>query len=161
MWAMVGCFVIVRIEQSLCKASFATPFTFTEGNPMNRPRNPMTPHLAAAVALSAALFAASQSGAQITAPNTGTLGKTPPALGVIVKCPATITVAATNAPSPWYPSANQMSISSALLSQQAPTTQQMICRYVAGALIWEIGRPIAPEFKACTPTGTQFICTKP
>jgi hypothetical protein len=99
--------------------------------------------------------------AQITAPNAGTIGKTPSGLGQIVSCPATITVAATNAPSPWYPSANQMSIESASLSQQPPATQQMICNYVAGALKWSIGRPIQPSFKACVPNGTQFICTKP
>lgn len=104
---------------------------------------------------------ATQSAAQITAPNAGTIGKTPSGLGQIVACPATITVAATNAPSPWYPSANQMSIQSASLSQQPPATQQMICNYVAGALKWSIGRPIQPSFKACVPNGTQFICTKP
>jgi hypothetical protein len=113
------------------------------------------------VALALAAFVATQSAAQITAPNAGTVGKAPSGLGQIVTCPATITVAATNAPSPWYPSANQMTVQSASLSQQAPATQQMICNYVAGALKWSIGRPIQPSFKACVPNGTQFVCTKP
>ncbi len=112
-------------------------------------------------AIAATVVIATQSAAQITAPNAGTIGKAPAGLGQIVACPATITVAATNAPSPWYPSANQMTIESASLSQQPPATQQMICNYVAGALKWGIGRPIQPSFKSCLPTGTQFICTKP
>jgi hypothetical protein len=111
--------------------------------------------------VSAAIVLATQSAAQITAPNAGTIGKTPSGLGQIVSCPATITVAATNAPSPWYPSANQMSVQSAELSQQPPASQQMICNYAAGALKWSIGRPIQPTFKACVPNGTQFICTRP
>jgi hypothetical protein len=115
----------------------------------------------AALALTTWLGVLSQSAAQVVAPNAGTIGKAPQSLGVIVKCPATFTVAATNAPSPWYPGANMMTVESATLSQQPPATQQMICNYVAGALKWSIGRPIQPNFKACTPTGTQFVCTKP
>jgi hypothetical protein len=117
--------------------------------------------IVAAVALTTWLCVLTQSNAQVVAPNTGPIGTTPLSLGVIVKCPATVTVAATNAPSPWYPSASVMTVESASLSQQPPASQQMICNYVAGALKWSIGRPIQPNFKACTPTGTQFICTKP
>jgi hypothetical protein len=128
---------------------------------MNRKYKPAKRALIVALAVTCGLGALSQSAAQVTVPNAGTIGKTPSGLGVIVKCPATITVAATNAPAPWYPSANAMTVESATLSQQPPATQQMICNYVAGALKWSIGRPIQPDFKACTPTGTQFICTKP
>jgi hypothetical protein len=128
---------------------------------MNRESFQTKRALIVAVALTASFCAFSQSVAQVVAPNTGTLGKAPSGLGVIVKCPATVTVAATNAPSPWYPSANAMTVESATLSQQPPASQQMICNYVAGALKWSIGRPIQPDFKACTATGTQFICAKP
>jgi hypothetical protein len=78
-----------------------------------------------------------------------------------VRCPASITVQATNAPSPWLPNSVVLNVQSASLSGQAAPNQQMICSYTGSGYSWATMRVIQPEFKTCTPSGTQFVCTKP
>lgn len=101
--------------------------------------------------------------AQITVqprPNLGNVGTVPSALGTVVRCPATITAQATNAPSPWHPSAVQMNAQSAALTHPSAAVAQMLCNYAGAGSQWQIGRNIQPEYKRCTPSGTQFLCFK-
>jgi hypothetical protein len=101
--------------------------------------------------------------AQITSqtrPNPGSVGTVPSPLGTVVRCPAAITAQATNAPSPWFPSAVQMTAQSAALTHASAQTPQMLCNYAGSGSQWQIGRNIQPEFKRCTPSGTQFLCFK-
>jgi hypothetical protein len=80
---------------------------------------------------------------------------------VTVRCPANITSQATNAPSPWLPGAVLMNVQSAALTSPSAPVPQMICRYEGSGATWQIYRNIQPEFKACSPSGTTFVCTKP
>jgi hypothetical protein len=80
---------------------------------------------------------------------------------VTVRCPATISSQATNAPSPWLPGAVLMNVQSAALTSPSAPVPQMICRYEGSGASWQIYRNIQPEFKTCSPSGTSFVCTKP
>jgi hypothetical protein len=78
-----------------------------------------------------------------------------------VRCPSTITAAATNAPPPWLPSAVSMNVVDAKLSNQPPAQQQMLCYYEGSGSKWYVGRNIQPEFKSCTvATNSSFSCLK-
>jgi hypothetical protein len=78
-----------------------------------------------------------------------------------VRCPGTITAAATNAPPPWLPSAASMNVVDAKLSNQPAAQQQMLCYYEGSGSKWSVGRNIQPEFKSCTvATNSSFSCLK-
>jgi hypothetical protein len=121
---------------------------------------------AAAITLLASVFAVAQNTTTLQRPvitgpvGTTTPGKAPPSPGVIVKCPATILVAATNAPTPWLANSVLLNVQSASLSGQLPPNQQMVCNYTGSGYAWSSMRMIQPEFKSCSPSGTQFFCTK-
>jgi hypothetical protein len=100
-------------------------------------------------------------GTAMTGEEVGKIGKAPPSLGVIVKCPATIAAGANNAPAPWQPGGVSMNVQSATLTDPSAPTPQMICKYAGSGAQWQIYRNIQPEFKTCSPSGTQFICSKP
>jgi hypothetical protein len=78
-----------------------------------------------------------------------------------VRCPSSISVQATNAPSPWLAGGVTMNVQSAALTSPSAPVPQMICQYEGSGATWRIYRNIHPEFKTCVPSGTSFVCTKP
>lgn len=118
--------------------------------------------LCAALGASAHLLAQAPNPAVIGKPATGAVTQDfAQKLGITVQCPATVTVQATNAPSPWLPNSVLLNVDSVTLTNQPVDIQQMVCRYRGSGYEWAIMHPIRPTYKSCVANGkSSFTCVK-
>jgi hypothetical protein len=86
----------------------------------------------------------------------------PGKLPVLLKCPVqsvTVGVESPALPKPWWDSPYLMQLDSASTTIPVGGKPGLTCTYKGSGLQWSIGRPMAPQFKSCSVSGTIFKCT--
>jgi hypothetical protein len=87
----------------------------------------------------------------------------PGKLPVLLKCPTqTVTVGVENPaslPKPWWDSPYLMQLDSLSTAIPVGGKPGLTCTYKGSGMQWSIGRPMAPQFKSCSVSGTIFKCT--
>ena len=104
---------------------------------------------AATTSLAVALAAWAQSG--------------PGKLPVPLKCPAqTVTVGVekpATLPQPWWDTPYVMQLDSLSTTIPVGGKPGLTCTYKGSGKEWTVSRPMAPQFKSCSVSGTIFKCT--
>ncbi|MGL5003653.1 MAG: hypothetical protein ACRDAM_11995 [Casimicrobium sp.] len=114
-----------------------------------------------ALSLTLTTICAAQSVSDISKPVTG-LGSIPepltPSRVQPIKCPDEMLFAGVNQGQGWYATPAAVRVKSAeMLDANTMVCNYEITLYGKSGRIW---RPVAPDFKSCTASGTSFTCVK-
>jgi hypothetical protein len=113
--------------------------------------------------ISRTLVLAGAATASVAVALTGWAQSGPGKLPVLLKCPVqTVTVGVekpASLPQPWWDTPYVMQLDSLSTSSSVGGKPGLTCIYKGSGLQWTVSRPVAPQFKSCSVSGTIFKCT--